>query len=339
MPETRNDEPNLLEVLRSGPVGVTSPQEMERKRAQMLPWLEEQVEQMPRARQAHRTKLRARRRMIFGAVSVSFGVAAAAIFALASSVRWNPTSSEVQLQQVVRQQPQNESRQEMAFATLISGELESGPADLLSGSRFSRDSRVSTSRENTARVKDSSGFEVTLAPDSEFSFDSTKQKSTSQDRFVSLFKGSAQFVVPHLEDGKTLSVITPSAHVTVIGTEFSVTVGKDGATTCVRVSRGKVLVVAAGEQRFLSAGESRGCEEPRSAPVPPIKSHMGSVETRTTLAEQNALLSTALAQERRGNLSAAKNAFERLMRSYPDSPFLPEARAGLARVRTAESKQ
>ena len=51
-----------------------------------------------------------------------------------------------------------------------------------------------------------------------------------------------------------------------------------------------------------------------------------------TLAEETALLSSALAAERTGQREKAAAALERLLSRYPESPLAPEARAVRSRV-------
>jgi TolA-binding protein len=51
-----------------------------------------------------------------------------------------------------------------------------------------------------------------------------------------------------------------------------------------------------------------------------------------TLAEETALLQTALAAERKGQRTQATTAIMRLLSRYPDSPLVPEARTVLDRV-------
>jgi TolA-binding protein len=52
-----------------------------------------------------------------------------------------------------------------------------------------------------------------------------------------------------------------------------------------------------------------------------------------TLAEETRLMSLALAAERRGSHSRARELYLRIVRDYPSSPLAPEARSGLLRVK------
>jgi TolA-binding protein len=52
-----------------------------------------------------------------------------------------------------------------------------------------------------------------------------------------------------------------------------------------------------------------------------------------TLDEENRLLESALSAERAGDLRQARKLFAQLLTRHPNSPLIPEARLGLARVR------
>lgn len=161
---------------------------------------------------------------------------------------------------------------------------------------------------------------------------------------VHLEQGLVQCAVPKLEAGAHFTVVTPNARVVVHGTRFSVRVEsvEAGVTrTCVRVTEGVVAVEQPSASAMLYAGDEWGCGSPppaMEAPEPTVKPTVRrarpipSTRTQGTLAEETALLQTALAAERHGFTGAASVAAARLVARYPDSPLLPEARAVLDRA-------
>lgn len=338
MTNQARDESEILDVLRAGPIGVPSHAEAARKREEMLPWLQDQVAALPMRRLEH-ARTRRRQRLL---VSAALGLSAAAVCGLTLlsfdllSERQAKFDGSLGSDDLGEANP-NDKLADQPYFTLLAGRVQSGTMDVLSGSRLGPTSSVMTSGDQSATLRDSSGFEVELAPSSVFSFSAPEHENTTQDTYVRLGSGAARFSVPHLTHGSTLSVLTSSAQITVIGTRFSVEV-VDPTRTCVRVFEGRVSVIASGKQVFLSPGEKTGCEpdiaDEQSArdrgKVPTIRK-----EGKTTLAEQNALFSRALSQERRGNYRSAEQAFSTLLSNYPNSTFAPEARAGLSRVTSA----
>jgi ferric-dicitrate binding protein FerR (iron transport regulator) len=178
-------------------------------------------------------------------------------------------------------------------------------------------------------------------------------------RRLNLRRGLATCHVPKLDERSSFHVATPEATVVVHGTVFSVERTFDdragAGKTCVRVVEGRVEVQHRGGQTFLNASESWGCAQtatqhaaravgdlpiasPESADPTP-KSERETQPTLTTetaenstLAEQAAALQRALSAERAGRYNEARNEFERLLRTYPGSPLVPEIQDGLARL-------
>lgn len=172
------------------------------------------------------------------------------------------------------------------------------------------------------------------------------------DRSVELHDGQIQCAVPKLAPGERFSVVTPNARVVVHGTRFAVRVdsAEVGVTrTCVRVSEGVVAVHHGGDVVTLLAGGEWGCRADERAAegdsqhadrmTQPTVHGSGrtGVARRSergsgTLAEETALLQTALAAERTGQFDAATAALTRLLSRFPDSPLGPEARDVQRRV-------
>ena len=336
MTDPDQERPEMLDVLRAGPLGVASQRESDETRDRLMPWLEAQVELLPQRRaeviQAERTQ-RLRR---IGGATLGLAAAAAALLALINSSSWL-RQSETQDDQLAANPTASDSNE---FATLIAGRVQSGTIDVLAGSRLGLASRVTTNEQETARLRGQNGYEVRLSPSSNFAFKGQFPAPPGQIR-VRLDSGLAEFSVPKLAPGHSFVVETNGAEVRVVGTTFSVS---SGAHPCVRVSEGSVAVSSESESVLLKPGKSWGCEE-ESKPSPdstdinsatPVERPHPQASRITTLAQENALLSRALSEESKGHQAAARKAFLELIQRYPRSPFVTDARAGLARMSEPE---
>jgi hypothetical protein len=98
--------------------------------------------------------------------------------------------------------------------------------------------------------------------------------SGAQHEQLALAAGSVSFHVPKLGEGRTLSVQTPDALVTVRGTRFSVSIEHAGheSSTSVDVSEGRVQVDAAGRSFLLTSGQhwSSASEVPAPTSAPAV---------------------------------------------------------------------
>ncbi len=317
MTERPPSHPELLDVLRTAPLGVPTPNEIELERERLLPWLTRQVADLP-AVQA-RAKRQARLRWLGGGAALF--AAAAAIVLVVGSLSVGSAPSE-----------------EAAFATLVSGSLESDKLELLPGSRLGLSSQVRASDSAPAVLTASSGYRVELSPRSEMEFVQPTSTRTS----LRLLDGEVALSVPKLRSGQVLEVQTMDATVRVRGTRFSVRFDSTAAVarTCVRVTEGLVEVDRVGETISLVPGQSSGCETvaPKApAALAPGRPRELAVQkaAKTSLGEENRLLALALSHERAGRRAEARKSYEELQRRFPESRFLPEARAGLARLVTA----
>jgi hypothetical protein len=204
--------------------------------------------------------------------------------------------------------------------------------EVLAGSRIGDSSRVSTASDQSASLRSSNGVQIDLAKESDLSL-----ASPGEDSKLILHGGQAHFSVPPLPPGQTFVVSTRDAEVTVVGTRFSVR-QVEGQPTCVRVTEGKVLVVREEGRTLLGRGEASGCdakaasERDEHTSLDPTKPSQGSRPPSTTLAQENALLTRALAAERQGKLQAAQRAFQALLTKYPRSAFAQDARDGIRRI-------
>ncbi len=317
--------PPILQALRAGPVGVSSPDEITRARADMMPWLEEQVLQLPQKRAAYLAQRSRRRRMVAGGF---FAAAAAVLLAVSLGAFESGRQDSMVASQNTEPPPP-------AFATLVSGKVMSGSVDVLAGSRLGLSSRVQTGAEQGAELQASSGYDVTLAPSSDVVFLPEERVLGGVDRRLRLHEGSVTLAVAPLPKGSTLSVITEDVVVTVVGTQFSVQ-HQPGSGSCVRVTEGKVRVERQAVTKVLSAGESWGCEAV-SVPVfeKTSKSRSSAGQAKrlvTTLDKESALLSQGLSFERKGETKQALRAYQELIRRYPESGFIQDARAGVQRI-------
>jgi len=219
----------------------------------------------------------------------------------------------------------------------------------------------------TAALRTRHGAQVTLAGASRVDAITADEHHDQ----VVLARGSVHVQVPSLGAGKTFSVRTPDALVTVHGTTFQVSVsGAAGSTqTCVQVTEGVVSVVRGGAPVLLRAGGQFNCAEsatpkaspaaapaedgslPKSAeraaerasPREPASStnqtHAASAgasaagaSADATLGEQNRLLAAALQAERAGNYAEARGLLRELLARYPSSALVPDAQRSLERV-------
>lgn len=167
---------------------------------------------------------------------------------------------------------------------------------------------------------------------------------------VRLDRGRVRCVIPHRPD-RVFTVVTADARVVDIGTIFSVTVqpSPSGPKTLVEVEEGEVLVHYAGGQRRITAQQSFSTRAVEAAAAPPAPAEPALVaeeaprpaprlaptpkRPRETLGAETQLLRDGLAREQKGDLRAARAAFETLVTRYPESPLAPDARAALLRVK------
>jgi hypothetical protein len=337
-------ERDPLATLAATPVGVTSPAELERERSRLLPWLEAEVRALPARRAEAERRARRSARLAWG-----LGLAAAAGLSLMVGALWRRSAEPVASAPPALAKPQ---KSEGPGLTLLSGRLESGPLELLPGSRVATSSALGTAPDAEARLRGAEGYELRLGPASRVTVAPSSPAAAERTTEIHLARGLVALEVPKLPHGAALVVVTEDARVRVVGTRFSVELqeaaeGAARGVSCVRVEEGRVEVLRAPRDvRVLGPGESSGCEasaagpasadEAREAPGPAGAARAAPRrDTPSALAAQNRLLAEALAAERRGDTLRARAAYSRLLREHPDSPFDPEARAGLARLERA----
>jgi hypothetical protein len=250
------------------------------------------------------------------------------------------------------------------------GQTRSASADAPGETMLSPGDNLVTATDGRTRVELADGVSLTLGAASRLHLPDSKALATAAPsrEQIRLDEGIVQIRVPHLTEGRSFSVRTPDAEVTVHGTAFSVEVGElvapdlplrsaSGApdatlTTRVRVSEGVVSVMSAGREVFVRKGMQ--WVSPRAEPVQPSEapkpSGVGSSSPssaslapsspllrapQSSLAEQNKLLETAGNAARTGNPRGAIGSLNELLRRYPGSSLAPEAHIQLFRALAA----
>jgi hypothetical protein len=184
-----------------------------------------------------------------------------------------------------------------------------------------------------------------------------KEAGSERRESLVLARGEVDVEVPRLDQPVEFSVQTPDALVVVHGTRFSVQVDPDGpagASTHVAVTRGLVAVHAGGGEVWLRAGQEWPSAVPPAAVEPSQPSEppatrldtprVPALERRSvqrasalrarrpvladahSLAAENRVFAAAMAKHKAGDLSGALLEIERLLRLYPDSLLVQEAR-------------
>lgn len=313
-----------LDLLRNSPVGISSNEEVAAERERLVPWLEEQIAQLP-VQQAEIIQLRRRR--------IWAGLAAAAA---ALSVVWF-------LPHLGTESPRTAENGEPGtpVVTLLAGQLASEDVTILPGSKLGTSSVVRAADEKEAHLRSTQGYEARLAPSAELRLGNPLAPPHRHE--LQLLRGSVTLAVQPLPPGHTLSVHTQDAQVVVRGTQFTVSLPAEteGSATCVRVQEGAVEVIRKdGSSELLTAGQSSGCaeqipaprEEGATAQAPSVAPPSRSSPPRSTLAQENQLLRSALAAEREGSYKQAEQSLRTLLKRYPHSSFASEARESLRRI-------
>lgn len=326
--------PEGLELMASLPVGVSAPHEVDAELERLLPGLEAGIAAFPESRARG---ISARRKRFAG-------VALAAVAVL--SVGWFTANGLRGEGDGPRASTSPRSAAVERGAMLLEGKLASGSVEILPGSRLGLAKGLETGSGDGATLRADEGYELALGEGSAIRLLPGGVGRTE----LALSSGSVTLSVPKLPSGESLEVVTDDARVIVHGTKFRVALVEtdtEGAAprTCVEVTEGRVEVRRSGVTPvFLGAEERSGCAESRSEPAPSTKPAARSVplargpmhaerpRASTTLAEENALMTKALSAERANQRRAAARHYEELLTRYPESQFLPEARAGLARV-------
>lgn len=333
----------LLAPLRDGPVSLTGSESQIARKARLLPSLRETVREAPRLLARQRRARRVRQ-------AAFVAMAAALLLGFRGLFFSGPAAAPVASSLQAHVQVESQGEQPLAWIADGAAERAIAGSDQLATSgelRASDGARAALITEEGARVD--------VLPRSRLRM--LGERGASGVETLSLLEGEVHCRVPPLRKGRSFVIATEQARVVVHGTDFRVRVG--GARgSCVSVREGLVEVQHDGQSVWLGPGSDWGCEE---EPVVSTKrrsresSHARSrARERSaseiteptessdqprpdvaegTLAVETRLLADALRAEQQGERGRANALFRRFITAYPSSPLLPEAKAGLARLR------
>lgn len=339
------DDPELDDVLsplRDGPVSLSSVESERARRARIMPALRSAVRTVPRAR----AEQRKRRRLRHGALA-TFALAAAGMLAVLLPELASAPAVEAVASSGVRVLSQGEQplawEADGANVRFIAGADELATAGELHAREGSR-----------AALITEAGAHVDVLPSSRVRM--LGKASRGGVETLSLLEGEVHCRVPPLAKGRSFVVATPNTRVVVHGTEFRVRVGGRRGS-CISVREGLVEVQTDGVSVWLGPGSDYGCEE-ESAPQKAVRAvrstrsksrgarvrgaaeRVRAIEEQAqkelpegTLAAETRIMADALRAEQQGKKSVARSLFARLIANHPSSPLVPDAEAGLARVR------
>jgi hypothetical protein len=266
-------------------------------------------------------------------------VAAAAVLAAGGATGWSLWRSSP----VVAASAEADAGEARTVAGTVSVRRDGRASPLHVGDKLVGGEVVSTSEQSVAEIGIASG-RAELEASSELEI----VRPTAIERRLRLGVGTVDVDLPRkLEFGKHLVVETPDVEVLVVGTAFTVDVGRAGAaSTRVRVRRGTVWIMQGGKQRaVLNAGDdwSSAAQVRGAAPaavveaVAPAKAGRVASASRAssaprpsdsgTLAEENRLFKAGLAARNAGDHGGAAEAFAGLLARYPRSVLREQALA------------
>lgn len=183
---------------------------------------------------------------------------------------------------------------------------------------------------------------------------------------VRLLGGAIRCTIPHRSAAHAFRVVTPDVTVLDLGTVFTVSLEGPNHATRVSVEEGEVMVRHAHGETRVKAPSTWSSADPEPAlrasaePVPdssaapdssassdvpnapsstrgPAKGSSGKAPA-ATLEQEAQLLRQGLAAERQGRAADAAVAFAQLLKKYPHSPLVPDARAALTRVEASKQR-
>jgi hypothetical protein len=212
--------------------------------------------------------------------------------------------------------------------------------------------RLQTRSQARAELVTQAGARLELGANAQLELSDLSSRSTR----LRLKHGRLAVRVPPLGPKAEFTVIAPNATVVVHGTAFVVEAAAGQTRCCVSVSEGTVAIQSAGKERRIHAHQSWGCEGPsevETIPILPEPHPVGPDDSRarareaprarfhstgSTLALETRLLQDALGAERDGQPARAERSLVFLLRRYPKSVVVPDAKAALRRIR-ARSRQ
>jgi hypothetical protein len=216
--------------------------------------------------------------------------------------------------------------------------LSGSAAPLVDGRSLSAGSRIVTPPNGRATLSFSTGTSVALGEGADLTVG-----GEGGSEVLRLAGGFVDLHVAKLTAGQRFLVDTPDAEVEVRGTQFRVALTASdpgcggGTTTRVTVTEGVVVVRHAGVESSVAAGEhwpsscfhasvaALAADSPVIAPPVARPTAGGRTVHVSALAEQNDLFAEATSAKRRGDVSDAVNAFDRLLAKYPACPLSESA--------------
>ena len=212
--------------------------------------------------------------------------------------------------------------------------------------------QLQTAANSRALVRTAGGVQIDVQSDSRVALNDLQASSQME-----LLGGSIRCTITHRDAAHAFRVVTPDVTVVDLGTVFTVSIDGRKHTTLVSVEEGEVMVKRGAQQIVVRAPNSWSSEplaalaspapsadaveqavEPSATAVAdlpleaqPLKAAFGNAPP-TTLAQEAQLLRQGLAAERQGHAPDAIFALTQLIKKYPGSPLVPDARAALARV-------
>jgi len=327
---------DLLGPLRDGPIALSSAEQSLALRDRLLPAVRAAAAAVPlRLRRARAL----RRGAIAGSICAAAAAAAALVLVFDLDLFRSPPLAETESVEV---EPLGRESVTWIDAAGTRRELAGAAALATPG-------EIVNPETSWSRLSTSNGVRVEVAPRTRLRVSADARRSRQPE--LRLVLGEVHCRVPALGQREQFSIATPDAQVIVHGTVFSVKVGApDDPRTCVRVEEGLVEVRHRDGSIRLGPGAQWGCAQPapsraaideprprdrRSARRTPVAAGSRPSEDIPdgTLEHENRLLAAALAAERARDLERARELFSELLASHPDSPLVPEARAGLQRTR------
>lgn len=334
-------EQDALRLLRQARPAEEGPEVVAARRARLLPALVAHVQQAPRKRR--------RARVLWGSAGGALAAAACAVlwFAVPGMDAANQGASGSKDMTASARTPMVHATQG-ALQVLRGPEEESVPSGQQATLQLM--DQLRTTADGAATVTLPTGSTVELQRASRVQ---VAQLNAGGYESLRLEQGSVHVRVPKLATGEYFAILTESTKVVVHGTEFTVDVGERAVpgSTCVEVQEGLVAVHAADAVHWVNGGSAWGCRAPEpevpeqaaavnGAPAEAASTRVAGVapsaraaDKAVSLAEQNRLFQRALTLQRAKEWAGATQAYEELLRRFPDSPIAQEARVQLKEVR------
>jgi len=223
-----------------------------------------------------------------------------------------------------------------------------GPeVEIAAGTATQAHGELETAANSSARVRTADGMQIDVQSQTHVAMSDLQANSR-----LKLLGGSIRCTIPHRNAARAFQVSTPDVTIVDLGTVFTVSIEGPQRSTRVSVEEGDVMVQRGSERIVVRAPGTWSSAPPVAArpsaePSPaepaatsvadlplepaPVKLPLGKAPP-ATLAHEAQLLRQGLAAERQGHAADAISMLTQLIKNYPNSPLIPDARAALARV-------